>query len=141
MAKIKNGMSRMLRIQAPRKGASPVILSLSKPLTGVVTIPPFGEAEVPFWDEVKNHPVYQSLLERGKIAVGNDEPDGEPHFTSTGDTLKAPERLDPEAIKDEAKAEKVKNLAYENEPTITTKRKPGRKPKAETESESEGEQP
>lgn len=138
MAKIKNGMSRPLRIQAPRKGASPLILSFSKEIAGVVTIPPFGEAEVPFWDEVKNHPVYRSLLDRGKIAAGNDEPDGEPHFTSADDTLKAPERLDPEAMKDEAKAEKVKNLAYENEPTITTKRR-GRKSKAEADGESEGE--
>lgn len=134
MTKINNGLSRNLIIKRPRDGNSPVILTHKTLATGDITIPPFGSAEVDFWDKVKGHPVYQNLLDRKLITVGNERPD-KSDFTSAGDTLKAPASLDPDSVKDEATAEGVKNLAYEQEPAIATKRR-GRP--AKTEAEAEG---
>lgn len=122
MAIIKNGMSRVLRIDAPRI-ASSLIITPTKPMAGSVSIPPFGEAEVPFWDEVKKYPMYQRLLELKKISDDGTEPNGEPHFTSNGDTLKAPERMDPSTVKEDSEAQGVKNLQYKTgDPDIRTKR-------------------
>ena len=137
MAKITNFMTRNLVVRKPRDGETPVILSVKAQPLGDVVIPPGACVEVPFWDKVKGHPIYQNLLDRQKIGVNAGEAEPTEHFTSTDDTLKAPERLDPEAMKEEAKKGKVKNLAYENEPAISTKRKGGRKSKAEKEAEAE----
>lgn len=138
MARINNFMTRDLIIKRPRGGDLPRIITPDKTPYGDIVIKPGHSAEVEFWDKVKNHPVYLSLLDRHKISVGNEKAEAVEHFTSAGDTLKAPERLDPESMKEEATAEGVKNLAYEQEPAIATKRR-GRKPKAESEPESEGE--
>jgi hypothetical protein len=137
MAKITNFMTRNLIVRKPRDGSTPVILSVKSQPLGDIVIPPGECAEVPFWDQVKNHPIYQNFLDRKKIGVNAGEVQPTEHFTSADDTLKAPERLDPEAMKEEAEAGKVKNLAYENEPAISTKRKGGRKSNAEKAAEAE----
>lgn len=133
MARINNFQENDLIIKPPigNRGL-PVIFSLSGDnMAGVIVIKPGTSAEVPYWDEIKNHPVYVSKLDRGLISVGDDKPEVRHQFSTFGDTLVAPDRLDPQAMKEEASAEKVKNLAYEQEPAITTKRR-GRPAKAET---------
>lgn len=136
MTIISNFMTRPLIVRRPSTGARPVILAPRGETSGDVVIPPGGSARVDFWDRIKNHPVYQSLLDRRKIGVGEDDPEAREDFTSAGDTLKAPERLDPETMKREAGAEGVKDLSYENEPQISTKRKRGRKARLEENAES-----
>jgi hypothetical protein len=131
MAKITNFMTRNFIARKPRDGSAPIILSVKAQSLGDIVIPPGECGEVPFWDQVKNHPIYQNYLDRKKIGVDAGEVKPTEHFTSADDTLKAPERLDPEAMKEEAEAGKLKNLAYENEPAISTKRKGGRKSNAE----------
>lgn len=132
MAKITNCMpSRSLIIRRPYDPSRPAIISAKgKNISADIMIAPGKCEEVDFWDKIKNHPVYQSLLDRKKIAVGEGAAMDTDHFTSFGDTLTAPANLDPESMKDEAKKDKVK-ITYENEPAISTKRR-GRPPKSES---------
>lgn len=130
MSIINNFMTRPLIVRKPREGSLPVISGIGGRPLGDVVIAPGAAGEVDFWDAVKNHPVYRNLLDRKLITVGPDAPEAVEPFTSAGDTLAAPERLNPEAMKEEATAEGVKNLAYENEPKIAAKRR-SRKSKAE----------
>lgn len=136
MARINNFMTRDLVIRRPRKADDVKLITFGKYDAGDVVVPPGQSAEVDFWDEVKDHVVYQSMLSRRKISVGDDIPVAREHFTSAGDTLKAPARLDPEAMREEANREGVKNLSYDQEPAISTKRRsPGRPSKASVEGE------
>lgn len=114
MALIKNGMNRILRLQRPNDGK--IVTSYKTRWELTINIPPGGQAEVPFWDKIKTHPIYKNLLAQGKISVGKVDPTGDPNGTSLGDTLTAPPHLNPDEIKRDAEQAGLHNLKYENEP-------------------------
>jgi hypothetical protein len=131
---VNNFMMRPLVIRKPREGSLPTIFGIGGKPLGDTVIAPGASGEVSFWDEVKNHPVYRNMLDRKLITVGPDKPEAVEPFTSAGDTLVAPDRFNPDAVKEDATAKGVKNLSYENEPKIAAKRR-GRKPKEEGDDE------
>lgn len=123
MAIVKNGMTRSLSINPP---LGEVIVSGTVLAGMTITIPPGEAAEVPFWDAVKHLPFFDGLLASGKISVGSDTPNGEPNYTSMGETLTAPDKFDPAEIVSDEKAKEI-NLSYQQAPTVATKRSRSRK--------------
>ncbi len=113
MTRINNHMERELRLERPGITPGGLTLPMNAFNSRVVRIPGINPkngkvsfAEIDFWDQIKNHPIYQNLLERNPpaISIGEiNERSVEPvPFTSFGDTLQAADSLDPEIDDDDA---------------------------------------
>lgn len=108
--RISNHMTRILPLRRPYPGGKPgLVLPMTAFNSQTVVIHPGKSETVDFWDEIKEHPIYQNYLDRGLISVGEgDAPEkgGSEPFTSFGDTMTAADSLDPEI--DDEEAEQVR---------------------------------
>lgn len=145
MAKINNHMQRDLIIKRPpQKSVSGLALPKAAHATSILVIKPGRSAECDFWDDIKNHKFYQSLLSSNppKITVGEDSdlaPGGSAPFTTFGETLEVAESLNPEIDAEDAANDPAKvALTYgkDDQPVISTKRR-GRPAKAAEAPEAE----
>ena len=133
---VNNHLTRNLILRRPRKDGERLILRPGAAQGGAdLVIPPGGRLSVPFWDEIKKHPIYQSLLQRRLITLDGDEtptPGGDASFTSAGDTLAPPPGLDPAADEGAASADALKpEIAYGNQARIGKTRGRGKPSAAE----------
>lgn len=138
--RINNHMSRILPLRRPYpKGKMGLVVPMTAFNSQTVVIHPGKFEYIDFWDEIKNHPIYQNYLDRGLISVGEDatlEKGGSAPFTSFGDTMEAADSLDPE-IDDEEAAEV--NMEIERG-TAEPAKKRGKRTKVKAEAEEATEQ-
>ncbi|MDR1534626.1 MAG: hypothetical protein LBU64_05945 [Planctomycetota bacterium] len=129
--RINNHLTRALILRRPLPAATEPTRAFSTGDFGDVQILPGESAEVEFWDRIKNHPIYQNLLSRRLITLGQDapEPGGSEAFTSNGDSLFPPDKLNPELDQAAAENDPLKpELAYGNKVKVSKQR--GRRSKA-----------